>query len=36
MLNYSVAELRFTMTFEIVYAMLWFKPSNMINPYPKE
>ena len=26
----------FTMTFEIVYAMLWFKPSNMINPYPKE
>jgi len=24
------------MTFEIVYAMLWFKPSNMINPYPKE
>jgi len=24
------------MTFEIVYAMLRFKPSNMINPYPKE
>jgi len=24
------------MTFEIVYAMLRFTPSNMINPYPKE